>query len=127
LPVDAEEADQLVVLEHRHPENRPDSTELDCGHGRWHAFDVRRVCRQVGDLHRLLRLYHAAKAEFPPTQGVQGRAPAFGDERRRRVMGGSKLKCLAVTQIQIPEVGLADPCRIGEHRLEDGRQLAGRG
>ena len=44
LPINAEETDELGFLQHRHPKDRPNPTELHCGDRLWTAFEVCWVC-----------------------------------------------------------------------------------
>ena len=110
--------DQLVVLEHRHSErvrsagrsaeatrpgsrrDSPDRRERrQCGHGC--------ACRD--------RLDQCRSCELGRSTGLRC---ALFDERRRRVMHGDRSKRIAVAQPDRAELGLAEPRRVLQHRLE---------
>ena len=69
LPVNRERPDQVVFLEHRHDEKRPNATKLDAGDNLWFALGVPWVCREVGDMDYLLGPHHAAKGGCRTLQG----------------------------------------------------------
>ena len=119
LPVDGEEADQLAFLDHRHHEKGPNTTELNGGHGLGIAFGVGLLGREVGDMHQLFGRLRSANDPIR----TQRCAPACLDQRGRRVVGGSELEHLAITQVQIPEVGFADTGGTRQHGLEHRLQL----
>src|SRR6516162_2954842 len=55
LPVNADDADHLVLLEHRNGEHGSSAAEFNTRHGNWVAFEVTLMCRRVGGVNRLLR------------------------------------------------------------------------
>jgi hypothetical protein len=124
LVEDSDRADQLLLLEHRDVENSPNTAELNSGHRRWIALDIHLLCHQVGNMDHLLGPYQAAHDRF----GLwpKWHAPAFLDQSGRSVMRGGDAKVVAIAEIQISELGLADPHRIPQHRLEYRGKLAGR-
>src|ERR1700704_2914484 len=57
LAVNADDADQLIVLEHRDAENSAITAERDRSDHKWIALDVSLRSRNVGDLGDLLRVW----------------------------------------------------------------------
>ena len=56
LAIDDDSADQLVVLEHRHGEQRARAAEFDDGSDRWIAFEIGWLSVMIGDMDQRLRL-----------------------------------------------------------------------
>ena len=88
------------------------------------SFQVGLLDREVGKMDHLSRLKHVGQdAAIPSPQGC---APAFLDQRQRRVVCGGVLKRLPIAQIHIAEIRLADAGCVREHGVKHRLQLAGR-
>ena len=123
LAVNADDADQLIVLEHRDAENGAITAERDGSDHKWIALDVSLRSRNVGDLGDLLRVCRAPKA------GIRARM----DDRRaclgkcgRRVVHRHGSEAIALVEIECPELALAGPYGVVQHGREYRRQLARR-
>ena len=79
LAVDGDDADQLVVLEHRDREQGADAGDLDRGDRQWVAIEIGSAFAHVGDLHGLPGLRDAVHGASGPGTD-QGSAPPLLDK-----------------------------------------------
>ena len=95
-------------------------TKLDGRHGIRIAIEIALLHREVENMNRLLRLQHAAEVRAT----AQRRAFALLGERGRRVVGGGEAEHLAVAQIHIAEIGVADAHCVFQQSLKHRFELA---
>jgi hypothetical protein len=124
LPIDGDDANRRVCLDHGHSQHGPSACEIKDGVPRW-IGRISRLRSNVGNLDWLPRPHSAvhgntcASANYrftPPHFGVCSRCPMQGNTAER----------IAFQQKQHAELGPADAHGIGKHRLEHRLQLAGR-
>ena len=123
LAIDANRADQLLVLEHRHYEQCPDAAKLDAGNRQRVAFAIGPVGRIIDHMQNVAALDHAT--DRVERSGTMRLAP--------QELGKSGWYVEARhdpgTAILEPEQGceprLAYVRRVAQDRLEHGLQLAG--
>ena len=124
MAIDANSADQLIVLQHRDAEYRPIATEIDGGDDNGMAFDVGPYGLDVGNLDHLLR------GGDTPKDRVRRRSEQFAcarlDIRRRRIVGSNRAEAISLAEVQRAELGLANAHRVLQHGLEHRLQRAGR-
>ena len=122
LAVDEDRADQLVLLEHRHGEEGARARQLD---------DARRSrrARRSRALPQCRVLHDAWSAGDRPSGVPAGRINGSRFRRfvvrRRRVMHAT-MRIARPRKSHIAELGVADACRVLQHRLEYRLQVAGR-
>ena len=85
LAIDADRADQLALLEHRHDEKRCERRRGRRERRRWIAFDVGLLRRQIVDVDDLLRPDDVTKCGCPEAGGHRLALPHLGQCRRRVV------------------------------------------
>jgi hypothetical protein len=92
LAVNANDADQLIVLEHRDAENGAITADRDGSDHKWIALDVSLRSRNVGDLGDLLRVCRTPKA------GIRARM----DDRRACLGNAGGALCIATARKPSP-------------------------
>ena len=97
LAIDRDRADQLVVLEHRHIQQSPESSEIDGGHEDRLALDIGCLGSDVGDMDGLLRLDGASKRGARPgalrtALPELGKLRRYADHRRRAARAPSSMR-----------------------------------
>src|SRR5262249_11714982 len=117
--------DQLIVLEHWDGKHSPISAEFDTDSHERIALDVGRYRRDVGDVGDLFCGCHK------PKRRIRGRsdqrlAPARRGISWRRVVRGNHAEAISVAEIEIAELGLAEPRRVLKQGLKYRLKLAGR-
>src|SRR5262249_22942574 len=122
LAIDADGADQLVLLKHRHREERPEAAKLHGSYEDRLTLDVSRIGHGIRDMNRLPGRGNAAQPSsrtrsLRPTLPELGKCRRHSEHRRRTPRALLKSK-------QHAKVGLADPHRVRQHGLEYGFQLA---
>jgi hypothetical protein len=125
LSVNADSADQLFVLEHRHGDNRPIAGEFDGGNDRWIALDVGLMRPNVGDVDDLVGYGETTKSGVRPRTD-QWFALACLGICGRSVVHSNNAEGICLAEEQRAERGLAEPRRIHQYGLEHGLQVAGR-
>ena len=119
LAVDGDRADQLVVLEHGHGDERARAGELGDG-----GACVRLFRHEVGNVDHPFRFDDPAQGRsIEPNPRV---APPQLFERARSAMHCDKPELASFKQCEIAELGLADAYRVRQHGLEHRLQLARR-
>jgi hypothetical protein len=129
LAVDSDCAYQLVLLEQWHAKQRPATCErgnlrpAETGE----RIEVTWFRLGVGDLNRLFRRGRACDRD--PGAGAEHwvAPPHLGKRRRCIVHRHDAEDIVSLTEIHRPELGIANPGRVLQHRLEHRLQLAGRG
>jgi hypothetical protein len=81
VAVDAEDADQFILLEHWNGEESPKTAQLDCGHENRFARDVSGVRHHIDNVNHLLRLQDAAEGGLL-TRPLRSALPDLGKRRR---------------------------------------------
>src|SRR5262249_12138694 len=124
LTVDGNRAHQLALLEHRHAEIRASPRDLDGGDARRLPFEVGRLRDDVSNVHGLFGLKQA-------TQSISRVrawwvAPKVLAERGHSILQSLDAENRAVVPVQNAEISLAKTCRLREHSLEHGLEVAWR-
>ncbi len=125
LSVNADSADQLFVLEHRHGDNRPIAGEFDGGDDRWIALDVGLMRPNVGDVDDLVGYGETTKSGVRPRTD-QWFALACLGICGRGVVHSNNAEGICLADEQRAERGLAEPRRVHQYGFEHGLQVAGR-
>jgi hypothetical protein len=123
LPVDVDVADQLAFLEHRHQQQGAGTGQLDHRDGGRVAVAVGPLRCQILDLDDLLGALHAAETGPRARPHDRLAAPHLG-KSRWRVVHGDDAEARFLAQIHRAESCLANSCRVAQHGVEYGRELA---
>ena len=125
LPIDGNNADQLVFLQHRHNDDTASTGNIGHLNNVWSAREVRRALSHVFDLHGLMGSDDDGLTAFR----MRTDHPVFSQSRegQRHIVIRSRSEILAVPQIHHAEIRPTDPRGILEHFLEHRFQFAGRG
>jgi hypothetical protein len=124
LAVNADRADQVIVLQHRHDDDRTRTTEISEGGSCRITLEVRRLCLKVFDVHHLFRPDDLGMAAS--RMGTHRFAPSSLGKCRRYIVESDLAEYVSFVEIQRAEFGLAEPRRVLQHGLEHGLQVAGR-
>ena len=125
LPVDAEHADQLAILEHRNVDQRAGAAAFRDDDGRLLARKIGFVQPQIGNLQSLFGR-RDARQRVVRRRGKQRLAAACLGEFRRRVVQRHRAERSAFVQRHDAEFRIADPRGIFEHGRKDRFQFARR-
>jgi hypothetical protein len=125
LSVDADDTDQSILLEHRDTEGGPITPEVDARNHKRIAFDVGLYFPDIVNVDHLFASRYAAQNAIRWRPDHWLALPRFSI-RRRSVVHGRHAKGIGVPEIECPEFGLADTCRILQYGLKDRIQLAWR-
>ena len=117
-------ADELTLLEHRYAEKGSNASQLRRRHAHGIALLIGRLGRDIGNVHHLFGLHHAAEPGSRP--GVYQLAHARLGISRRRAVHRYGAKPLTLPQIQGPELGAADARGVFQHGAKHRLQLASR-
>ena len=124
LAVDGDCADQIIVLEHRHDEQRPIACKLGTGDRHRIALDVASLCPDIGYVDDVLR--HGGVPKAGARTGTDyWIAPPHIQPCLRRVVLGDETERVAFAQEEVAELGFANARRVRQHGLEHRLQLAG--
>src|SRR6516164_1982471 len=113
-----------VCFEHRHVDDCAGTSEVGDSDDRWIAFKVRRLRPKILGVRYLLRPGDMSKT------GLRMRAERLAKTNisilRRYVVERDVTKCFSIVQAQRAELGVAEPCCVRQHSIENRLQLAGR-
>ena len=124
MPVDADYADQFVVLEHRHGDEGAGTADVSERSNRRITIEVGLGRSQIIDMHYLPR--SRDPAETAAGIGTDHHALANVCVGGWDVMQRASAERLAVIEIERPEFCITQPHRISQHCLEYRLQLTGR-
>ncbi len=122
--IDANSADQLIILEHWYGEKRASPSDFHECNARWLTFRIGRFRRDVDDMDGLLRLQKPTNS----VSRVRARrvSPKVLAVLWRHVLQRDGMKDAAVVAKEHAKISLAKARRLREHGLEHGLQLAWR-
>ena len=123
LPIDGDDSNQFVVLEHRHCDTSPNTTELDGLDNRRMTIGISPSCCEIGEVGCLLRSKRLAKG------ALRMRLERFTPEcrnRQRHIVARDDTECASFMKKEVAEFSLAEPHGVRQDGLEHRRQLAWR-
>src|SRR5262249_11469673 len=125
LPVNDDGTDQLLVLQHRYQQHRPDAGSVGGGDDARIARGIAGIPREVGDVEHLLRSGEAGDWHLRVVGHNHYRIlpPSLGVSRGRGVHGYDPQGTITI-QEQIAEFGLTDAYRVFQHSVEHRLQVA---
>ena len=123
LAVQAERADQFVLLQHRNSQSCPNAAKFDGRNSHLiAAIEIAGSGRRIDHLNRGPFRDHA----IGELRATHRRTPASLGEGGRRVVRGNEVQRAVVPAIDIAERGVANPHRIRQHVREHRIEIAGR-
>src|SRR5262245_1173589 len=124
LTKDGDSSNQVIILQHRHDNDRANAAKLNGVDDRRNALGIRSCRCKVGGLDRPLGSDQLGKVAT--RCGMDRTASARLGKCPRHIVAGDDAQCTTFMEIEVAELGLANAHCIGQHRLEHRLQLAGR-
>src|SRR5262249_6393955 len=125
LPVNGDDTNQRVFLEHRDVENGAIAAESGRGDDKWIAFEVSLFLSDIGYLRGSFGVGRAPERSIATRTDDRHARAGFGIGQRRVVHGGDS-EGVALAQEERSKLGLAEAHRIRQYGLEDRLQFSRR-
>src|SRR5262245_46728627 len=123
LTKDGDSSNQVIILQHRHDNDRANAAKLDGVDYRRNALGIRSCRCKVGGLDRPLGSDQLGKVA---TRGGMDRtASARLGKCPRHIVAGDDAQCTTFMEIEVAKLGLANAHCIGQHGVEHWLELAG--
>ena len=125
LAIDGDGADQLALLQHRHGNQGADPRDIHSSNRQWVAAEIGKACPQVFNVDWVPSRGSTRKGHVR-ARAKQRVSPSLGICRWHRAMKCHGTKRISFLKPQDAITRLAESCRVLQHGLEDGLQLAWR-